>query len=126
MLRYVCASHVVKCLYNSCKKGTHTMANTLTITDFAMYLVRVNRAKDATTAGKRVRSALRAHKSEMAKVDANIKKHQKGASYMPLNNASATILANALNVKVSDISRKPASKKRVAKNVKKPVTSDAS
>lgn len=98
--------------------------NTLTITDFAMYLVRVNRAKDATTAGKRVRSALRAHKSEMAKVDANIKKHQKGASYMPLNNASATILANALNVKVTDISRKPARKSATRKNVKKPVTSD--
>jgi Zn-finger domain-containing protein len=75
------------------------MANiTYTITEFAMYLVRTGRAKDATVAGKRVRSALRANKAAMGKVDANVKRHQKGASYMPLNNASAKVLANALNI----------------------------
>jgi len=94
-----------------------------------MYLVRTNRAKDVTTAGKRVRSALRANKAAMAKVDVNVKKHQKGASYMPLNNASAKVLADALNIKVSDISRKPARKRTPkAKNVKTPdnVTADVS
>lgn len=100
------------------------MANTHTITDVAMYLVKSNRAKDVTTAGKRVRSALRANKGAMAKVDVNIKKHQKGASYMPLNNASAKILCDALNINVSDISRKAPAKR---KSVKKPVTTaDAS
>lgn len=101
------------------------MANTtFTITDFAMYLVRTKRAKDITTAGKRVRSALRSNKVAMSKVDANVKKHQKGAGYLPLNNASAKVLANALNINnVSAIKRSSSPKKKNAKNVKAPVTS---
>lgn len=100
------------------------MSNTTTITDFAMYLVRTNRAKDATTAGKRVRSALRGNKAALAKVDKGVKSHQKGATYPPLNASATKVLADALNItNVSDIKRKPRAKsaKKVAKV---PVTSD--
>lgn len=100
------------------------MSDGTTVTDFAMYLVRTNRAKDATTAGKRVRSALRGNKAAMAKVDKNVARHQKGATYMPLNASATKVLADALNItNVSDIKRKP--RKATRKNVvKAPVTND--
>lgn len=99
------------------------MANTYNIAQFSMYLVKTGRAKDATTAGKRVRSAMRANKPAMAKVDANIKKHQKGATYMPMNNASAKVLADALNIPISKIG--VTTRKRKPKNDTPNTTQDA-